>query len=254
MNRTGTGFDYESLGSEYRTRRRSDPRIAAVIHEALGDARSVLNVGSGTGSYEPEDRYVVAVEPSAAMRAKRQAGRVPALTCKAEDLPFDDDAFDASMAILTVHHWPDMEAGLRELRRVTRGSVIVVTFDPDAETEFWIADYAPEMAEVDRRRYGPIARVAEGLGGQVEISPINVPRDCTDAFQVALFARPERFLEPETRAAQSAWAHLPEGVEERTVLELAESLESGEWDLRYGRLRSRPEIRCQLRLVVSKPE
>ena len=137
-------FDYERAGAGYARLRRTDPRLAAHVHAALGEARTVLNVGAGAGSYEPEDRYVVAVEPSAAMRAQRPAGR-PAVDAVAEALPFDDDSFDAAMAMITVHQWSDLERGLAELRRVARGPVVILTFDPDAMLDFWLADYVPEV-------------------------------------------------------------------------------------------------------------
>ena len=245
------GFDYDRLRGEYGLRRRSDPRIERELHAALGSAHSVLNAGAGTGSYEPRDRNVLALEPSRQQRAQRPPDAAPALSCGVDELPFDDDSFDASMALFSVHHWPDPARGLRELRRVTRGPVLVLTFDPEAETQFWMGAFAPAMAEVDRRRYGPLERVCEALGGQPEVRPVLVPRDCRDSFQAALYARPEEFLSAETRAAQSAWAHLPEGEEQRIVSQLEEELASGEWDERFGWLRSQPQIRCQLRLVVS---
>ncbi|MCP3919675.1 MAG: methyltransferase domain-containing protein [bacterium] len=246
------GFDYESLDDEYAVSRRTDPVIARQIHAALGAARSVLNVGAGTGSYEPEDRHVVAVEPSRTMRSKRPPSAVPAIACTADELPFDPGSFDASMAVLTVHHWPNLKRGLAELRRVTRGPVLVVSFDAGADTEFWMADYAPEMTAVEERRYGPIARIVDGLGGQAEVLPVAVPRDCVDWFQAALYARPELFLRKPVRDAQSAWSHLPDGVEARVVHALADDLESGAWDERYGVLRSQPRIRCQMRLVIAR--
>ena len=144
-------FDYERAGAGYARLRRTDPRLAAHVHAALGEARTVLNVGAGAGSYEPEDRYVVAVEPSAAMRAQRPAGR-PAVDAVAEALPFDDDSFDAAMAMITVHQWSDLERGLAELQRVARGPVVILTFDPDAMLDFWLADYVPEVFEAERPR------------------------------------------------------------------------------------------------------
>ncbi len=249
MKPSPSGFDYDSLNAEYPGHRVTDPALAEQIHKQLGDAKTVLNVGAGTGSYEPEDRIVVAIEPSEVMRAHRSSELVPAIAGRVEQLPFDDDAFDAAMALLTVHHWEDLERGCAELRRVTRGPIVVMTFDPEAETEFWLRDYVPEMKEVELWRYGPMERVVEALGG-AEIVKLDVTRDCRDAFQVALYARPEWFLRDEVRAAQSAWAHLPSGAEERGIERLAADLKSGEWDRRYGKLRERSSITCQLRLVV----
>src|SRR3954468_5328462 len=143
-SRPAGDVDYEARGGGYAARRRTDPRIEALVHAALGSARFVINVGAGTGSYEPSDRYVIAVEPSAAMRAQR-VGRVPAIDAVAEALPFDDGAFDAAMAMVTIHQWRDVDAGLRELRRVSRGSVVILTFGDDTLTEFWLMDYVPDV-------------------------------------------------------------------------------------------------------------
>ncbi len=246
-------FNYDQDGKRYAGYRRTDPRIAKFIHEALGHSRTVLNVGAGAGSYEPEDRYVIAVEPSESMRAQRPRHLTPAIRGTADALPFDDDAFDAAMATLTVHHWPNPAAGLREVRRVTGSPVLVLTFDPDAQTEFWMFDYASEMAVVERKRYTAIELITEALGGNCELQPIPVPIDCVDRFQVALYARPEAFLDPEVRRAQSAWKFLPPGVEDRVVGSIAADLESGTWDKRYGYLRTKPFINCQLRLLVAHP-
>jgi SAM-dependent methyltransferase len=171
----------------------------------------------------------------------------------AESLPLDDNSFDAAMAMLTVHHWPDRVLGLREMRRVARGPVLVFTFDPDAATEFWLSDYAPEFIDIERRRYGSLAVITDALGGRHDVQPIPVACDCTDGFQVAFYARPEAFLDARVRGSQSAWKFLPPGVEERIVASLARDLESGEWDRRYGHFRSQPSINCQLRLVVAHP-
>jgi SAM-dependent methyltransferase len=245
------GFDYDSHGQRYASTRRTDPGLAGRIHDALGDSRAVLNVGAGAGSYEPTDRDVVAVEPSAVMRSLRTANGPPVVAAVAEWLPFGDQTFDAAMAILTVHHWSDRPAGLLELRRVTRGPIVILTCDPDAETEFWLSEYAPEIAAVERERYGPFGALSDSLVGRVEISPVSVASDCVDLFQAALFARPEFFLDERVRASQSAWSHLPIGVEERIVRSLTDDLKSGEWDRRYGHFRTRGEIQTQLRLIVA---
>jgi SAM-dependent methyltransferase len=253
MQISNPAFDYDQGGHLYSGVRRPDPRIAERIHSALGPARRVLNVGAGAGSYEPVDRYVVAIEPSATMRKQRPAHLAPALAGTADAIPYDDGAFDAAMAILTVHHWKDRARCLRELRRVTRGPVVILTFDPDAPTEFWMGDYAPELVEVERKRYGSIASITAGLGGHCEVHPIPVPRDCTDGFQVAFYARPEAFLRPEVRKSQSAWSFLTPETEERIVQALSRDLQSGEWERKHGHLRGKPFINCQLRLVVGHP-
>ncbi|HVR62924.1 MAG TPA: class I SAM-dependent methyltransferase [Polyangia bacterium] len=246
-------FDYEGSGVHYSAVRRADPRIAAQIHAALGDARTVLNVGAGSGNYEPGDRYVVPIEPSEAMRKQRPRHLAPALIGAADAIPFDDGAFDAAMAVLTVHHWKDRERCLGELRRVTRGPVVIMTFDPDAPTMFWMKDYAPELEEIERRRYGSLASITTPLGGRVRVVPLDVPRDCSDGFQVAFYARPEALLDARVRRYQSAWSFLAPGVEDRIVEHLAADLASGQWDARHGHLRALPAIKCQLRLVVATP-
>jgi SAM-dependent methyltransferase len=246
-------FDYNKEGQFYSGVRRPDPRIAAVIHSALGTARTVLNIGAGAGSYEPLDRYVIAMEPSEVMRKQRPKHLAPAMTGTADKIPFDDGAFDAAMAILTVHHWPDRTKNLRELRRVTQGPIVIMTFDPDVPTEFWLGDYAPELVEVERSRYGSIASITEALGGKCRIEPIAVPKDCVDGFQVAFYARPEAFLQKEVRKSQSAWGFISEPVENRIVKALSDDLASGKWEEKYGHLRKRETINCQLRLIVASP-
>jgi SAM-dependent methyltransferase len=253
VNAGDPGFDYDSGGQEYSGVRRADPRIAAKILAALSDAKRVLNVGAGTGSYEPTDRYVVPLEPSGVMRAQRPRDLAPALAGSAEAIPFDDGAFDAAMALLTVHHWKDRARSLREIRRVTRGPIVILTFDPAAATDFWMKDYAPEIAEIERQRYGTIDSITTALGGTPEVMSIDVPRDCTDGFQVAFYARPEAFLDPRVRRSQSAWSFLAPGVEERIVEAIDEDITSGRWDLKYGHLRQQPAIQCKLRLIVVRP-
>jgi len=246
-------FDYDHRGHQYASVRRADPRIAAEIHAALGDAKRVLNVGAGSGSYEPTDRYVVPLEPSQVMRRQRPGHLAPALIGTADAIPFDDGAFDAAMAILTVHHWKERGRCLGEIRRVTRGPIVIMTFDPDAATMFWMRDYAPEIDDVERRRYGTIESITGALGGRTGIVPIMVPRDCADGFQAAFYARPEAFLDPRVRRSQSAWSFLAPGVEDRVVKTLSDDLASGRWDGRYGHLRALPAIQCQLRLIVAMP-
>ena len=251
MARLSTGdFDYDAHGQGYARQRRADPRIAALIHAALGPARTVLNVGAGAGSYEPEDRHVIAIEPSPAMRAQRPAHLPPAIHGIAEKLPLDDRSVDAAMAMVTVHQWGDLEAGLAELVRVTRGPIVVMTFDGDAMDRFWLMDYAPEVFVHERRRMPPIDRICAGLGGGCEVRTVPVPLDCTDGFNEAYYGRPERFLEPAVRKSQSAWGFVTPDVEERIVAKLAADLASGGWDARYGHLRTQPWFEGALRLIV----
>ena len=179
------------------------------MHEALGDAKTVVNVGAGAGSYEPADRHVIAIEPSRSMRSQRPADKVPAIDAVAEQLPLDDDSVDAAMAMITIHQWADGEAGLRELRRVARDRVVVLAFDGDAFDRFWLAEYAPELIAVERRRDPKIDRVCEVLGG-ADVHEVPIPIDCVDGFTEAFYARPEAFLDPAVRGAQSAWSFIPE--------------------------------------------
>jgi hypothetical protein len=247
-------FDYDSHGLGYALQRRTDPRIAAFIHQALGSAKTVLNIGAGAGSYEPEDRYVLAIEPSAAMRAQRPKHLAPAIHGVAGHLPLDDQSVDASMALVTVHQWPDLQEGLGELRRVTRGPIVVLTFDGDALDRFWLADYVPELMAAERRRYPAIDSICKALGGKTAVQAIAVPVDCFDGFTEAFYARPERFLESEVRRSQSAWGFVDDNVQERFVNALGGDLQSGAWNERYGKWRQQPCFEGSLRLIVSRSE
>jgi SAM-dependent methyltransferase len=244
-------IDYDHYAPAYRRHRRGDHRIAARVHAALGDARTVVNVGAGTGSYEPEDCYVLAVEPSAGMRGQRPPYLAPAIIASAEALPLDEDTFEAAMALVTVHHWSDPAAGLRELRRVAHGRVVVLTFDIDLLAGFWmLKDYLPETLADDRLRFPTIDAITTILG-DAHVEPVPIPADCTDGFLEAYYGRPEAFLDPAVRAAQSVWPRLPEGVERRAVAALSADLASGAWDARYGHLRTQPEYEGALRLIVA---
>jgi SAM-dependent methyltransferase len=254
MTQTLAGdFDYDTHGRGYAHRRRPDPRIATLIHTALGDARTVLNVGAGAGSYEPDDRYVLAVEPSAAMRAQRPPGAAPALVATAERLPFDDDTFDAVMATVTIHQWRDTICGLTELRRVSRGPVVVLTFDGDELDRFWLADYAPELIAAERRRYPAIATIAAVIGRTTEVHEVPIPIDCVDGFTEAYYARPAAFLDPQVRAAQSAWGFITPEATKRAVNRLRSDLTSGRWQQTYGHLLTQPQFTGSLRLLVGRP-
>jgi SAM-dependent methyltransferase len=246
-------FDYEAHGQGYALQRRTDPRIAAQVHAALGSARTVLNVGAGAGSYEPDGRHVLAIEPSAAMRAQRAESLAPAIRGVAEELPLDDRSVDAAMATVTVHQWSDAARGLRELRRVTRGPVVVLTFDGDALDRFWLADYVPELVAAERRRYPPIDAIRAQLRGSTHVEVVPIPIDCVDGFTEAYYARPERFLEPAVRRGQSAWGFVPPGVEDRFARSLDRDLETGRWDEKYAAWRTRPRFEGSLRLIVGLP-
>ena len=243
--------DYRATAKDYARVRRADPQIADQVLDALGDARSVVNVGAGTGGYEPDDRYVVAVEPSADMRARRPAGAVPAVDADAAHLPFDDDSFDAALAVLTVHHWPDLEAGLAELRRVARGRVVVLTAAPARLGTLWLAECAPEFHATERRRYPAIERLAADLDGITEVRPLHIPLGCTDGFADAFYGRPEALLDPAVRQAQSAWSFVDEAAQAAFASRLRADLDSGAWDERHGHLRTQPTFDGSMRLVIS---
>ena len=217
---------YDTIGRGDPATRRTDPRIAARIWEALGDARTVLNVGAGTGSYEPHDRDVTAVEPSAVMRAQRPADAAPCLDAAADDLPFAGQSFDAAMAVLSDHHWPDPIAGLREMQRVAR-HVVVFQFDITGPGQFWLTrDYLPEFAQLTSG--GPaLAERARAIGARME--PVPIPWDCADGFFHAYWRRPEEYLRPHVRRGTSAWARIGRAAEQRAVSNLRADLSSGRW-------------------------
>jgi SAM-dependent methyltransferase len=244
--------DYERHGHTYARHRRADPRIAARIYAALGDARTVLNVGAGTGSYEPRDRWVLAVEPSATMRAQRPAGAAPAIDARAEALPLADDAVDAAMACVTIHHWEPPWAGLSELRRVSRGPVVILTFELEG-LPAWQQEFLHEGLVIERPRFPAIEDIASALGGRTRVERIPTPGDCVDGFFEAFWRRPEALLDPRVRSAQSMWRLLDPDVEARIVQRLASALESGGWDAEHGHLREQDSFDGALRLVISEP-
>jgi ubiquinone/menaquinone biosynthesis C-methylase UbiE len=246
-----TRVDYERHGRTYARHRRADPRIAARIDAALGDARTVLNVGAGAGSYEPRERWVLAVEPSATMRAQRPPYAAPALDARAELLPFDDDVFDAAMACVTIHHWESPAAGLAELRRVARGPVVVFTFELHA-LPAWQLDYLHEGVAKELPRFLALEDIAAALGGRTRVERIPTPGDCVDGFFEAFWRRPEALLDPQVRSAQSVWALLEPREERRIVERLATGLDSGAWDEEHGHLREQHSFDGALRLVISE--
>lgn len=241
---------YNEIGQGYARQRRSDPQIAARVMAALGDARSVLNVGAGAGSYEPADRTVVAVEPSAVMLAQRPPGSARAVCARAEALPFADRAFAAVLAILTLHHWADRSAGLAECVRVARNRVVLLTWDA-ASGGFWLVqDYFPEFLEIDRQRFPAMDAYGEMFGprARVEILPVPIPRDCADGMLGAYWARPDAYLDAQVRAGISSFASpgTEPGLER-----LASDLASGAWHERHGHLLQRDELDLGYRLVVA---
>lgn len=248
------GARYERIGHGYATMRREEPAIRAHIHAALGDARTVINVGAGTGSYEPRDRHVVAVEPSDVMANQRSRALAPAIRATAAALPLRDGAVDAAMAILTVHHWDDTrEAGVRELRRVARDVVAILTFDPEISAQMWLLrDYLVEVAALDRRIFPAPETLASWLGGDVTVAPVPIPRGCVDWMLGAFWAHPERVLDAEARAVTSGFARMPEAVVSRVVADVARDLADGTWDRKNGHLRALDAHDVGLRLVVGR--
>ena len=239
---------YDRIGRSYTATRRTEPRIAARLWEALGDARTVLNVGAGTGSYEPADREVLAVEPSAVMRAARPPGAARCVEGVAEALPFADDSFDAAMAVLSDHHWPDPVAGLREMRRVAR-RVVVFQWDNLLIERFWLVrDYLPEFIAKARRRPTLGSRAA-AIGASIE--PVPIPADCVDGFFAAFWRRPHAYLDDVVRRGSSVWSQVGPRVEERAVAALAADLDSGAWAERNAELLDLDEAELGARLVVA---
>jgi SAM-dependent methyltransferase len=242
---------YDLIGRSYDRHRHPDPRIAARIDAALAGAGSIVNVGAGTGSYEPAGRRVVAVEPSRVMIAQRPRGAAPVVCAVAEALPFADGSFDVATAILTVHHWTDFRQGLGEMRRVARRRVVVLTWDRERFHEaFWfVRDYLPEVAHAERG-LAALAEITAVLGA-CAVQAVPIPHDCTDGFFGAYWRRPEAYLDPETRAAISGLARVGEAVVRPAVARLAADLASGAWARRYGHLRASAEIDLGYRLVVA---
>lgn len=242
---------YDEIGQSYVVTRQPDPRIAQAIRAALGAARTVLNVGAGTGSYEPADLQVVAVEPSRAMIQQRPAGTAPVVQAVAEHLPWSDAAFDATLAILTIHHWHDRAAGLAELRRVARHRVVLLTWDPTCRDAFWlITRYVPEILDLDMPRFPSMAELAHCLG-QIEVRPVPIPHDCQDGFLGAFWRRPEAYLDPNVRRAISGFAQLPPVVVNAGLARLADDLRSGQWDTQFGWVRDQTSLDLGYRLIIA---
>jgi SAM-dependent methyltransferase len=240
---------YDTIGAGYTVTRRTEPRIAAQVWAALGDAGTVLNVGAGTGSYEPPDRHVTAVEPSALMRAQRPADAAPCVAAVAESLPFEDQSFDAAMAFATVHHWQDPIAGLREMRRVARRVVVFTcdTTDRSWRRRFWLTrDYLPEVAA---SRVGLATELARAIGARME--PVLIPWDCADGFFEAYWRRPEAYLDDHVRRGVSVWARVGPDAEQRAVRSLRDDLVSGRWAERNRDLVALDAAELGLRLLVT---
>jgi SAM-dependent methyltransferase len=243
---------YDEIGTTYAGTRHPDPLIERGIADALGDACSVVNVGAGVGSYEPRDREVVAVEPSAVMIAQRPADAAPAVQAGAERLPFADDSFDAALAVLTMHHWSDWRAGVAELRRVARRRVVHLTFDPAFIARYWLVrDYLPEIAVLDEGRFPPLATVAEAMGG-AEIRPVPIAADCTDGFLCAYWKRPLAYLDAGVRANISSLALMPPDVLGPAMARLERDVASGAWAERNAELLEDEEHDFGYRLLIAE--
>jgi len=245
MHQTGQQR-YDRIGAGYALRRRPDPRLTAAIWARLGEPDGLLNVGAGAGSYEPRDRAVVAVEPALSMVRQRPAGAAPVVRARAEALPFGDGAFGTALAVLTIHHWSDWRAGLREMARVSRRRVVLFTWDPEGESS-WLGDYFSQVIEDDRRRFPSVGAIAEVLG-EIEVVPVLIPHDCTDGFMGAYWRRPAAYLDPSVRGAISS---LAPGAADGCLAKLAEDLGSGAWVQEHGRVLERDEIDLGYRLIAA---
>ena len=242
---------YDRIGTTYTRTRRTDPRIAAQIQRALGDARRVVNVGAGAGSYEPSDRDVIAVEPSPTMIAQRERESAPVVRAGAEALPFAEASFDAALAIFTVHHWTDPRRGLAELARVS-GRQVILSYDAIIEQSFWLADdYFPEWAALEAGSSGYTATEIGRVLDVRAVGPVMVPADCVDGFAACFWNRPEAYLEPDVQAGISGLARLDADVRRRGTDQLRADLESGAWDQRHGQLRALTERDFGYRLIVA---
>lgn len=235
----------DGFGEGYALQRRPDPRIAAPILSALGDAASVINVGAGAGSYEPADRIVQAVEPSELMISQRPRDGAPCVRGSAESLPFNADAFDAAMAVLTIHHWSDWRAGLKEMRRVALRRIVLLTFDAEA-SDFWLTrDYFPDLMALDRRIMPALDDLAQELG-PFQAAPVCIPHDCVDGFLGAYWRRPHLYLDPMVRRSMSSFARIDA---DKGLKRLASDLRSGAWRERYAHLLALEELDVGYRLL-----
>jgi SAM-dependent methyltransferase len=243
------GASYDRIGLGYARFRKPDPRIAAKIWSALGDALTVVNVGAGTGSYEPDDRAVLAVEPSNEMVKQRPPSAAPCIRAAAERLPLSDQSFDAAMASLTIHHWSDPVKGLRELARVAR-RVVVFTYEPAIHRAFWLwQEYFPAAGSASAASELPVEAVAEIIGAD-RVKTLPVHHDCTDGFGPAYWRRPAAYLDPDVRACISGLARLSDADFEHGAQRLRADLETGTWQARHRNLLEIEAIDAGLRLIV----
>jgi SAM-dependent methyltransferase len=247
---TGAGDLYEEIGRSYSSTRREDPRIAAHVLDAIGDAETIVNVGAGTGSYEPARRKVVAVEPSTQMVRQRRGRSGLVVRAVAEGLPLASRSFDVAMAVLTAHHWNDLAGGLRELHRVARRQVVFY-FEPLHTHRFWALDYFPEALTVASESGAPGEQEIRQELDVREVRPVPVPRDCVDGFGAAFWARPDAYADPTVQAGMSWLAQLPREARERGAARLLSDLASGEWHRRHGHLRDLTELDAGYRIAIA---
>lgn len=239
---------YDTIGLNYSNLRNPDDRIARIISSSLGDARTVLNVGAGTGSYEPVDRKITAIDPSMKMIRQRPSSKATVLQANAEHIPYQDKSFDASMAILTIHHWSDQKKGVLEMRRVTRDTITFLTYEPSFRG-FWLADYFPALISMDEEQMPQLSDFENWLGS-IEVSSVPIPHNCTDGFLAAYWRRPAAYLDKRIRAAMSSFQALKdisEGLER-----LERDLQTGAWTERYSELLNQEEYDCGYRLITTK--
>jgi SAM-dependent methyltransferase len=247
------GNIYDRPGSRYTATRRPDPRIAAQIHEALGDARSVVNVGAGAGAYEPRDREVLPIEPSERMIAQRAPNLATAIKGHAESLPLTSKSVDAALACMTLHHWTDWRVGVQEMRRVARRRVVIFTYDRSYAMRFWLLrDYLPKLARLDCARFPSIEEQRVATGEEVNVEPVPIPHDCEDGFLAAYWRRPRAYLDDRVRSGMSVF-QLPGADEHLGGLDrLAQDLDSGRWEDRNHELLQREHLDLGYRLLVTE--
>jgi SAM-dependent methyltransferase len=238
---------YDTIGIQYSTHRRPDPRILRVVHAELQDAATIVNLGAGVGSYEPEGRDLIAVELSSLMISQRPRGSSPVVQARAEHVPFRDGAFDVAMAVLSLHHWSDIEAGLREAVRVAKHRIVLLTWI-GFRGDFWLLDYLPQIREIDEPLFPSMEEMAEILG-PLRVIPVPIPHDCTDGFLCAYWRRPHAYLDESVRSAISTFARVRDF--EEGLLRLEEDLQSGEWERRYSHLFDHESMDYGYRVVVA---
>lgn len=239
---------YDEIGSGYKNLRKPDPRIAGAIEKALGEYTSIVNVGAGAGSYEPRDRDLIAVEPSLTMIRQRPANAHPVIQASATNLPFRDGTFEASLAILTVHHWPDCTQGLEELARCTKKRIVILTWDPSAEAYWLTKDYFPDIIDIDRSIFPDIG-VYHRVLGKLTVKPVPIPHDCTDGFLGAYWRRPEAYLIPEIQRSISTFSKI--GDVQNRMERLRKDLISGDWHRKYGTLLKKESLDLGYRLIIA---